>query len=167
MKSTHDFPEIEAIRELPSLATEVIPDKWQDQNGHVNVTFYMATYMEAGWRMFDTIGIDVSYCKERQMGFVDLENHFRYLRELHIGDRVTSYGRFYGHDSKRVHGGLLIVNDETDTLASTIEFLAISMDLRKRRAADIPADIAARISEIANEHQQLGWTVPTRLSIPE
>lgn len=166
MNSRLDIPDTKVIRELPALASFVIPERWQDQNGHVNVSFYMSMYMEAGWPMFDLIGIDESYFGERQMGFVDLENHFRYLSELHVGDRVTAYGRYLSHDAKRVHGVVLVVNDDTDVLASTIEFLAISMDLRKRRAAAIPRDIAARISEVTRAHRALEWTVPTRLSIP-
>jgi acyl-CoA thioester hydrolase len=166
MPGRYDYPDVSAIRQLPKLAGEVIPAKWEDQNGHVNVTFYMATYSSAGWRLFEPMGIDDSYFSERQTGFVDLENHFRYLSELHIGDRISVYGRFLDHDSKRVRGMLLVVNDETDVLACTIEFLSIAMDLEKRRATEIPRDIATRLAEVTSEHQRLAWTVPTRLSRP-
>ena len=126
----------------------------------------MSMYLESGWPMFNLIGVEESYFRERQMGFVDLENHFRYLSELHVGDRVTVYGRFLAHDEKRIHGIVLAVNDDTDVLASTIEFLAISMDLQTRRAARIPRDIAARLADATRKDQQLAWTVPTRLSMP-
>jgi acyl-CoA thioester hydrolase len=166
MRSPSRLPDTQAIRELPVLTSIVIPEKWQDQNGHVNVSFYMSMYMESGWPMFNLIGIDESYFSDRQMGFVDLENHFRYLSELHVGDRVTVFGRFLAHDEKRIHGIVLAVNDDTDVLASTIEFLAISMDLQTRRAAKIPGDIAAKVAGATSKDQRLAWTVPTRLSIP-
>jgi len=159
------FPDTHAIRELPALATIDIPEKWQDQNGHVNVSFYMAMYLESGWPMFKLFGVDESYFDERQMGFVDLENHFRYLSELHTGNRITAYGRFLAHDTKRIHGIVFAVNDDAGVLASTIEFLAISMDLRTRRAAEIPRDIAARLAEVTTAHRLLSWEVPARLSI--
>ena len=133
MTRRHAYPDVEAIRELPALISQVIPARWQDQNGHINVSFYMALYNESGWPMFDLIGVDESYFTQRKMGFVDLGNHISYLNELHIGDRVTAYGRFFGHDRKRMHGMVLTVNDDTNRLASTIEFLAISMDLEQRR----------------------------------
>ena len=64
-----------------------------------------------------------------------------------------------------MHGMVFIVNDDTATLASTIEFLSIGMDLRKRRPAAIPGDVAARLGTIIDAHQRLDWTVPTCMSI--
>lgn len=165
MSGPNDLPDTKALQQLPALCSMVIPERWQDQNGHVNVSFYMALYLDAGWPMLDLVGIDKSYFSERQMGFVDLENHFRYLSELHVGNRVTAYGRYLAHDSKRIHGIVLTVNEDTAVLASMTEFLAISLDLQTRRAADIPQDIVARISEVTRTHRELPWTVPTRLSL--
>jgi acyl-CoA thioester hydrolase len=166
MTKRHAYPDIEAVRELPALTSQVIPGRWEDQNGHINVSYYMALYNESGWPMFDLMGVDESYFTERKMGFVDLANHISYLNELHVGDRVTAYGRFLGFDSKRLHGMVLTVNDDTGKLASTIEFLAISMDLARRRAAPIPDDIAARLEAITRAHQALRWSVPTCMSVP-
>lgn len=160
------YPDIEAIRELPVLTSQVIPARWEDQNGHINVSFYMGLYNESGWPMFGLIGVDEGYFRQRRMGFVDLANHITYLNELHVGERVTAYGRFFGHDSKRMHGMVLTVNDDTNKLASTIEFLAISMDLEQRRVAPVPDDIAARLAVVTKAHEALGWTVPTCMSVP-
>ena len=167
MSEKRSLPAVNAIRELPALASQVISERWEDQNGHINVGYYMALYNESGWPMLDLIGVDEPYFTERKMGLVDLDNHIRYLRELHVGDRVTAYGRFFGQDEKRMHGMVFIVNDATNVLASTIEFLSISMDLRKRKPAAIPNDVATRLEAIINAHQKLSWTVPTCMSIPK
>ncbi len=166
MNARPGFPDTAAIRELPAFTSTVISKEWEDMNGHVNVGFYMSLYNESGWPMFDLIGVDPSYFSQRQMGIVDLEHHIWYLSELHVGDRVTVYGRFLDHDAKRIHGVVFTVDDETDVLAGAIEFLAISMDLRNRRVVDIPVDVAARLTEVTNAHQEFGWAFPTRLSIP-
>ena len=159
------FPDIEHIRALPALTSQVISGEWEDQNGHINVTFYLALYNDSGWPMFDLIGIDETYFDVRKKGIVDLANHISYLSELHVGDRVTTYGRFLGHDDKRIHGMVFTVNDDKNVLASAIEFLSISMDLRQRRPATMPADVAARVRSVVEAHRDLGWTVPTCLSI--
>ena len=165
MNARREYPDVAAIRELPALKSTVISSDWEDINGHVNVGFYMHLYNESGWPMFDLIGVDPSYFSERQMGIVDLEHHIWYLSELHVGDRVTAYGRFLDHDAKRIHGIVFTVNDDSDVLAGAIEFLAISMDLRERRAAEIPDDVAARLSVVTDSHRQCAWTFPTRLAI--
>lgn len=160
------YPPVATIRELPELCSQVIPDQWVDQNDHVNVGFYMALYNDSGWPLLDLVGVDERYFAERRMGLVDLDNHFRYLNELHAGDRVTAYGRFLSADEKRLHGMVFIVNDSTGSLACTIEFLSISIDLKTRRAAAIPADVAARLDAVITEHQGIGWTSPACMSIP-
>jgi len=161
------YPDVSAIRELPALASQVIPERWEDQNGHVNVSFYMAIYNDSGWPMLDLIGIDERYFSERRMGLVDLDNHIRYLSELHVGERVSAYGHFLSHDEKRIQGMVFVVNDDKDQLASTIEFLSINIDLRERRSAAIPPDVVARLKAIIIEHQKPGWTAPTCMSIPK
>jgi acyl-CoA thioester hydrolase len=155
------LPSVSAIRELPAVASQVIPARWEDQNGHINVGYYMALYNDSGWPMLDLVGVDERYFKERKMGLVDLDNHLRYISELHVGERVTAYGRFLAHDRKRIQGMIFVVNDDKDVLACIIEFLSINFDLQKRRSAEIPADIAARLTAITNEHQRLGWRVDT------
>lgn len=160
------YPHVESIRELPLLASQVIPAEWEDQNGHINVGFYMHLYNATGWPMLGLIGIDEQYFSVRRMGLVDLDNHFRYLNELHVGERVTAYGRFFAHDSKRLHGMVFAVNDDTNVLASTIEFLSIHFDLRERQTTPIPDDVAGRLATITRDHQKLNWTVPTCVALP-
>jgi len=167
MPGRRDYPDVTAIRELPLLASQVIPDKWEDQNGHINVSFYMALYNETGWPMLDLIGIDARYFAERKMGLVDLDNHIRYLSELHVGNRVSAYGRFLAFDKKRIQGMLFVLNDDKNVLASTIEFLSINIDLRERRSTSIPADIAARLAAVISEHQRLPWAAVTCMSLPD
>ena len=58
MPGRTNYPDIGKVRQLPKLGSQVIPAKWEDQNGHVNVGFYMAIYNDAGWSMREPIGID-------------------------------------------------------------------------------------------------------------
>lgn len=166
MTRQRNYPPVATIRELPKLCSQTIPLQWVDQNDHINVGFYMAIYNDSGWPLLDLVGVDERYFAERRMGLVDLDNHFRYLNELHVGDRVTAYGRFLAYDEKRLHGMVFVVNDTTDVLACTIEFLSISIDLKARKTAAIPADVAARLGTVTAEHQRLEWAAPGCMSIP-
>ncbi len=165
MAKRHTHPDVDAIRELPLLLTQVIPAKWQDQNGHVNVSFYMDIYNDSGWPLLDLIGVDQRYFSDRKLGLVDLDNHIRYISELHVGDRVSVYGQFLACDAKRVQGVIFIVNDGKDQLASTIEFLSLSIDLEKRRSAAIPADISVQLNDRIRTQRQLDWTASPCMSL--
>ena len=159
------YPSVEAIRELPLLGNDVIPKKWEDLNGHVNVSYYLWLYNQMGWSMFGQIGITEHYFNERRLGFVDLENHTRYLSELHVGERVSVYGCYLAQDAKRVQGMVFVVNDDTDALACSIEFLAISMDLEQRRATAIPGDIATQLAGAIEHYTALDWSAPAIMQI--
>ncbi len=161
------LPSVNAVRKLPVLASQLIAEHWEDQNGHVNVGYYMALYNDSGWPMLDLIGVDKRYFTERGLGLVDLDNHLRYFSELHVGERVTAYGRFLGHDAKRIQGMVFVVNDDRDVLACSIEFLSMSIDLEKRRSTEIPDDIARNLSTVIDQHRRLGWTVDTCTSLTD
>ena len=161
------LPGVNAIRELPALESQIISARWKDQNDHINVGYYMALYNDSGWPMLKLIGVDQRYFTERKMGLVDLDNHLRYSSELHVGERVTAYGRFLAHDTKRVQGMVFVVNDDKDVLACTIEFLSINIDLQKRRSTEFPQDIAARLAAITSEHRRLDWCIETCTSLAD
>jgi len=141
MSKRHKHPTIEQVRELPALLNEIIPARWEDDNGHVNVTYYMDLYNRAGWPMFDLLGINEDYFNKRKMGIVDLENHIRYFRELHVGNNVSVHCRLIAYDQKKFHGMMIVTNNNTEEIAATVEFLALSVDLSMRKSAPIPGDV--------------------------
>jgi len=165
MANRVQYPTIEQVRELPALFSEAIPAQWEDQNGHINVTFYMDLYNRSGWPMFALLGIDEDYFTKKQMGIVDLENHIRYFRELHVGNNISVYCRFFAHDEKRFHGMMIAANDDTNEVAATVEFLTLSVDLTKRKSAPIPNNVVNNLTELVNVSSELNWQYPTILSL--
>lgn len=165
MSNPNNYPTIDQVRKLPLLDNEVVADKWEDENNHVNVTYYMDLYNRAGWPIFTMLGIDQSYFTEHQMGIVDLENHIRYFRELHIGNKVSVYCRFLASDQKKFHGMVIVVNDETDQVACTIEFLTLSVDLTKRKSTPWPESVVNHLEKEVQSSDKLSWQYPTTMSL--
>ena len=153
-------PTTEQVRELPCLMQHSVPPEWEDQNGHVNVKYYMTLYDLGGWPMISAMGIDEAYFLERRCGFFDLEHHILYLSELHVGDRINIYLRLVNKSQKRFHGIMFIVNDRRDLLASTLEFVTSGADLDERRTAAFPDDVAARLDRMIEEHGRPSWFTP-------
>ena len=153
------------IRELKPLNTRTIDKKWEDDNEHINISFYMDCYNQSGWPMFELLGIDKDYFAERKMGVVDLENHIHYWRELHVDNKVTTYARFLNHDKKRLHGVLFVVNDDTNDLSCSIEFLALSIDQNIRKSAPFPDDVINNLSNQVKQSLALDWQFPAQLTL--
>ena len=153
-------PTTEEVRELSHLMQVTIPPDWEDENGHVNVQFYMTLYEQGGRPLMDILGMDDAYFSERRLGVFDLEHHISYFSEIHVGDSVSIYARLVDRNDKRFHGIVFVVNDSRDQLASALEFISSGADLEARRTAPFPDDIAAALDSVIAEHRRLTWDAP-------
>ena len=159
MKMRPEFPTTQQIRQLPLQFSRVVPREWEDRNGHVNVQFYETLYEQGGYQILEHIDID-RFLRENGYGLFDLEHHLHYRSEILVGDRVSTYNRIIGHNEKRFHGMYFIINDRSNTLACTLEYVTAGVDLRSRRTAPFPDRIRQGIAEQLQKHEQLEWAVP-------
>jgi acyl-CoA thioester hydrolase len=125
--------DFEKVSMLPALLTRDIPPEWEDFNGHVNIQYYMALVEQAGWPMFEEMGLDEAYFREHRHGLFDLEHHLRYLAELHVGDLVSVHSRMLDRSEKRLHGMMFILNQSRRQLSCTLEYITSGADLETCR----------------------------------
>lgn len=151
---------LEKIERLPLFHRETIPEAYIDVMGHMNVQWYMALYSDAVWTFFASIGMDEAYYKNNQAGGFALEHFIRYYAEVHAGETVAVYTRIVGRNEKRIHFISFLVNESTRTLASTLEALGSHADMRTRRTAPYPLEIAAQIDGKIEEYKKLDWEPP-------
>lgn len=151
---------LEQITALEPVYRLVIPTEYLDENGHMNMRWYLAVYDDAGYPLAQRLGLTPAFHAAHGSGGFDLEHHIHYLSEVMIGDEVVIYARLLGHSAKRVHYMMFMVNETRGRLASIFECVTSFADLRARRTAPYPPQIAARIAELAAEHQRLGWDAP-------
>jgi acyl-CoA thioester hydrolase len=155
-----NFPGLDQIQELPVQLTLTIPPEWEDRNGHVNVQFYLALYELGGWVVLEEVGIHEEWFQQRQVSQFDLEHHLNFRAELAVGDEVRTYSRVLGRSDKCFHGMYFIVNETSGRLAATLEYITASVDLRTRRIAAFPEELAAGLDALLEKHRGLGWAAP-------
>ena len=154
------YPKIEYLRELPVQLNMVIPDEWEDRNGHVNVQFYLALYELGGWVVLEEIGIDEDWFTRHRVSQFDLEHHLNYRAELKVGDRVSTYSRVLGRSEKRFHGMYFIVNETSSRLAATLEYITAAVDMNTRRTAPFRHELSSGLDRLIEKHRALSWTAP-------
>jgi hypothetical protein len=96
------------------------------------------------------------------MGGFDLEHHLWYPAEVHIGDTVAIRVRFLARSPKLIHYLLFMENETRGMLSSVFECVYAHADLKIRRTAPFPVQIAARIDAFIAEHRALSWTAPSQ-----
>jgi acyl-CoA thioester hydrolase len=148
------------IQGLPLLLRTVIPPEYEDENGHMNMRWYLALFDEAGYPMVADWGLTPEFHQAHGTGGYDLEHHIHYLREVAVGDTVAIYVRVVGRSAKRVHYLMFMVNETRGALAAIFECVNAFADLAIRRTAPYPPDIAAAIDAQLAQHKALGWPAP-------
>jgi acyl-CoA thioester hydrolase len=148
------------LETLPIVYSATIPERYRDMMGHMNIRWYLELFDEAGMPLFDLIGLTAEHYAANGAGGFDLEHHVHYLNEVHIGDTIEVRGRLLARSAKRLHYMLFMINTARGKLAATFECVNSYADLRIRRTAPYPAEIAERIDVLLSAHQKLPWAAP-------
>jgi acyl-CoA thioester hydrolase len=146
---------------LPVVYRTTIPPAYEDRNGHMNVRWYLALFDEAGDAMYPMLGLTPEYFATSGMGGFDLEHHIWYLAETRVGDTIEVRARFLVRSRKLMHYLLFMVNETRNVLSSIFECVHAHADLRVRRTAEFPPDVAERIDSFIAVHRALDWPAPT------
>jgi acyl-CoA thioester hydrolase len=151
---------LEKITALTPLYRLTIPPEYQDENGHMNVRWYLHVFDEAGYPLVAEMGLTPEFHQQHQTGGYDLEHHIHYLKEVHIGDTIAVYARLIARSAKRIHYLMFMVNETRGTLASIFECVNSFADLKVRQTAPYPPEIAAKIDAMLSHDQGLDWDAP-------
>lgn len=151
---------LDDILALPLLYRLTIPESFRDENGHMNMRWYLHVYDDAGYALAEQFGLTPDFHQAHGSGGFDLEHHIHYLREIQPGDSVAVYARLVGHTAKRLHYLMFLVNETRGVLASIFECVNSFADLQQRRTAPFPPEVSERITLMLLAHQQLEWPAP-------
>jgi carnitine 3-dehydrogenase len=138
--------------QLPIMHRATIPESYLDDMDHMNVMWYTFLFGQATGGLFELIGLTDAYFLANQAGSFALEQRFRYLSEVRVGQSITIRSRVLGHTSKLLHALHIMTKDDGDVLAATGEFIGAHVDMRIRRTSFFPAHILESLDRLEAEH---------------
>ncbi len=139
----------------PVVSTPLDIEKdWIDYNGHLNMAHYNVLFDRGGDFTFELMGMAAGYAKERRLTVYTAEVHICYVRELHLGDRVTASFQLLDHDDKRLRAYQEIRHVD-GWLAATSETLSLHVDMSGPKVVPFPADIRANVEAMRAAHAML------------
>ena len=119
------------------LSTQKIIQEWIDYNNHMNVSYYLLIFDKYGADVLNEIfKMGEHSAKTTGKSTMIVESHITYNKELQLNDEVDINCVFFDHDKKRLLYKLEMIHNEKKFLASTIEVLALYVDLDKRKASE-------------------------------
>ena len=119
------------------LSSQKIIKDWIDYNNHMNVSYYLLIFDKFGADVLnDTFKMGEHSAKTTGKSTMIVESNITYNQELKINDVVDVNLVYFDHDKKRLQYKMEMIHKEKKFLASTIEVLALYVDLNTRKVAE-------------------------------
>ena len=126
----------------------------------MNVMWYTHLFSQSAWGLFQMVGLSEAYFATSRAGSFALAQHFRYLKEVRLGQHVTLRSRVLGRSARRWHTIHFMTIDELDALAATAEAVSTHVDMTVRRSSPMPPAVTDAIDRLLIEHASLDWDAP-------
>lgn len=136
-----------------------VEKEWIDYNGHMNMAYYNVLFDRCADEAFEIMGMGPAYAGKRRLTVYTAEIHVCYVRELHLGDRVTCTFQLLDHDEKRLRFYQELHHSD-GWLSATAETLTLHIDMAGPRVAPFPPDIREKVEQMAASHA--GLPMPER-----
>lgn len=132
-----------------AVAEGAVQPEWIDQNGHMNVAYYVLAFDLAIDALWARIGITADYIRRSRGSTFAVESHVTYQQELLAGDPYVVSMQLLAYDEKRVHHFQRLYHQQDGYLAATAEWMSLHVDLERRRVSPWPQHVLDALAEIA------------------
>jgi acyl-CoA thioester hydrolase len=134
---------------------DVVRPEWIDNNGHMNMGYYLVVFDFATDAFFPWVGLDRAHRERHDVTTFCLEAHVTYQRELREGDPLRFTTQLLGFDAKRIHYVHEVYHARNGYLAATNELMSLHVSRATRRATAMAPDVLARLARIQAVHDTL------------
>ena len=131
---------------------KVLPE-WTDYNGHMNLAFYIHLF-DSSWEvLLEKFNIGENSAKNEKRTTFAVESHTTYDMEVKVDDEVDMNLVFLDFDKKRLVYKLEMIHKKEKYLASTIEVLALYVDLNHRKVAEFEEEKVKIMDEFISKNK--------------
>ncbi|MDF1720484.1 MAG: thioesterase family protein [Minwuia sp.] len=137
------------------LYTDKVRPEWIDNNGHMNMGYYLVVFDHATDAFLDACGLTQAHRDAEQVSTFSLEAHINYLQEVKEGDPLIFRTTLLGHDAKRIHYIHEMIHGTEGFRAATNELMSLHVSRLTRRTAPMADNVQQRLATIMESHARL------------
>ena len=157
---TVTHPSYDQLAALPAYSEQPVPIAFEDVNGHLNVRHYTGIASEGLDESLVDLGIPQNWPALGHACF-SAEHHLTYLAELRTGDRMSTRVRLLGRSERAAHTLVYLLDDTHRRLSYVMEEVFLHIDMRTRRTAPWPDEVAANLDRRIAEDGALPFAAAT------
>ena len=136
------------------LSSQKVIKEWIDYNDHMNVSYYLLIFDKYGADTLNNIfQMGEHSAKTTKKSTMIVETHITYNQELKLDDEVDINLVYFDHDKKRLQYKMEMIHREKKYLASTIEILALYVDLKERKVIEFESDKIKIMDDFIDKNQ--------------
>ena len=136
------------------LSSQKIIKDWIDYNNHMNVSYYLLIFDKFGADVLnDIFKMGEHSAKTTGKSTMIVESNITYDQELKIDDTVEVNLIYFDHDKKRLQYKMEMIHKEKKYLASTIEVLALYVDLNTRKVSEFETEKVQIMDDYIKKNQ--------------
>jgi acyl-CoA thioester hydrolase len=136
------------------LSSQKVIKDWIDYNNHMNVSYYLLIFDKYGADTLNNIfKMGEESAKTTKKSTMMAESHITYNQELLLNDEVDINLVYFDHDKKRLQYKMEMIHKEKKYLASTIEVLALYVDLNERKVSEFEDEKVKIMDEFINKNK--------------
>ena len=138
------------------LSSQKIIKDWIDYNNHLNVSYYLLIFDKYGADVLnDKFKMGENSAKTTGKSTMIVESHMTYNKELKLNDEVEINLVYFDHDKKRLQYKIEMIHKVEKFLASTIEVLALHVDLNNRKVIEFDKEKSLLMDEYIEKNKSL------------
>ena len=135
------------------LSSQKIIKDWIDYNNHMNVSYYLLIFDKFGADILnDTFKMGEHSAKTTGKSTMIVESNITYNQELKVDDEVDVNLVYFDRDKKRLQYKMEMIHKEKKFLASTIEVLALYVDLNSRKVSEFEDEKVKIMDDYIQQH---------------
>jgi acyl-CoA thioester hydrolase len=131
----------------------VVRPDWIDDNGHLNMGYYVVVFDQATDAWLAHIGLGPEDRARMGVTTFTLESHVCYLREVLEGTPLAFTTRLLGFDQKRIHYVHEMRHGDEGFVAATNELMSLHVSRTTRRSAPMAPEVLARLDAVMGLHE--------------
>ena len=137
------------------LTSQKILKEWTDYNNHMNVAYYVLIFdLYGAEKLMTLFNMGEASAKNTKKSTMVVESHITYNQEVKEGDEVDVNLLYLDHDKKRLQYKLEMIHKEKKYLASTIEVLALYVDLNTRKVSEFESEKVSIMDDFIKKNQK-------------